>query len=83
LALLAVCLVQSEVPLARAQNAAILAGHVSSAEEGQMEGVVVSAKKDGATITVSVVTDKDGKYSFPTTKIGARPLPALDLCRRL
>jgi hypothetical protein len=60
-AVLAVCLGQAgfEVPLARAQNAAILTGHVSSVEEGPMEGVVVSAKKDGATITVSVVTDSD------------------------
>jgi hypothetical protein len=71
-AVLAVGLVQAgfEVPLARAQNAAILTGQVSSVEEGPMEGVVVSAKKDGATITVSVVTDKDGKYSFPAARLG-------------
>ena len=31
-----------------------LVGQVSSQEEGPMEGVVVSAKKDGSTITVSV-----------------------------
>ena len=70
-AVLAVGLVQAgfEVPPARAQNAAILTGHVSSVEEGPMEGVVVSAKKDGATITVSVVTDKDGKYSFPAARL--------------
>jgi virginiamycin B lyase len=60
-AVLAVGLLQAEVPLARAQSAAILTGHVSSAEEGAMEGVVVSAKKDGATLTVSVVTDKEGR----------------------
>jgi virginiamycin B lyase len=68
-AVLAVGLVQAGVPLARAQNAAILTGHVSSAEEGAMEGVVVSAKKDGATLTVSVVTDKEGRYGFPAAKL--------------
>jgi virginiamycin B lyase len=34
-----------------------------------MEGVVVSARKDGATFTVSVVTDKEGRYSFPAAKL--------------
>ena len=46
-----------------------LAGQVSSAEEGPMEGVVVSAKKDGSTITVSVITDKQGHYSFPASRL--------------
>ncbi len=68
-ALLAVGLVQVEIPPARAQSAVTLTGRVSSAEEGLMEGVVVSAKKDGATFTVSVVTDKEGKYTFPATKL--------------
>jgi hypothetical protein len=50
----------------------VLEGHaivISSAEEGPMEGVVVSARKDGATITVSVVTDKEGKYTFPAARL--------------
>ena len=38
-----------------------LTGTVTSSEEGLMEGVVVSAKKNGSTITVSVVGDEDGK----------------------
>ena len=41
-------------PPAAAQT---LSGQVTSAEEGPMEGVVVSAKKEGTTITVSVVTN--------------------------
>jgi len=53
----------------RALAAGQLAGQVSSAEEGNMEGVVVSAKKAGSTITVSVVSDADGKFSFPTAKL--------------
>jgi streptogramin lyase len=49
--------------------AAVLTGKVSSAEEGAMEGVLVSAKKAGSTITVTVVTDKDGRYSFPAGRL--------------
>src|SRR5262245_62202414 len=48
---------------------AALAGKVTSAEEGAMEGVVVSARKDGSTIRVSVVTDAQGRYSFPASKL--------------
>jgi len=63
---------------AHAQAAAALAGQVSSAEEGNMEGVVVSAKKEGSTITVSVVTGKDGRFSFPVSRLepGAYTLKA-------
>lgn len=42
-----------------------LTGHVSSAEEGKMEGVLVSAKRDGSTITVTVDSDTQGRYHFP------------------
>jgi streptogramin lyase len=52
-----------------AQTAAALTGQVSSAEEGNMEGVVVSAKKDGSTITVSVVSDAQGRFSFPANRL--------------
>ena len=47
-----------------------LTGQVSAAEEGAMEGVLVSAKRDGATVTVTVVTDKQGRYSFPAGRLG-------------
>src|ERR1700758_1881886 len=52
-----------------AQSAAPLSGQVSSAEEGAMEGVVVSAKKAGSTITVSVISDDKGHFSFPAAKL--------------
>ena len=68
-ALLAVGLFQVGEPAAWAQGATPLTGHVSSAAEGLMEGVVVSARKDGATFTVSVVTDKAGIYRFPADKL--------------
>src|SRR6185295_374611 len=54
---------------AHAQAPAALAGKVSSAEEGAMEGVLVSAKKTGSTITVTVVSDAEGRYRFPEKKL--------------
>ena len=54
---------------AQAQPARALSGEVSSTEEGKMEGVVVSAKKDGSTISVSVVTDATGRYAFPAARL--------------
>jgi streptogramin lyase len=34
-----------------------------------MEGVLVSAKKVGGTITITVVTDKSGRYEFPQDRL--------------
>src|SRR5258708_20585330 len=42
---------------------------VSSAEENAMEGVLVSATKEGSTVTFTVVTGKDGRFSFPASKL--------------
>jgi streptogramin lyase len=39
------------------------------AEQGALEGVLVSAKKVGSTVTITVVSDKDGRYSFPAAKL--------------
>jgi virginiamycin B lyase len=46
-------------------NAPALAGTVTSQQEGLMEGVVVNARRDDANFTVSVVSDAQGKFSFP------------------
>src|SRR6266702_3394283 len=54
---------------AQAQAAVALTGQVSSAEEGAMEGVVVSAKRDGSTISISVVTDARGRFAFPAARL--------------
>jgi streptogramin lyase len=54
---------------AQAQSAVALTGKVRSATEPVMEGVVVSAKKDGSTITVSVITDDKGQYRFPAARL--------------
>jgi streptogramin lyase len=54
---------------AQAQKAAPLSGQVSSAEEPAMEGVLVSAKKDGSNVTTTVVSDDKGKFSFPAGRL--------------
>src|SRR5215469_4742656 len=55
-------------PLAR-EPVAALAGLVSSPQSGAMEGVLVSASKTGSSVTVTVVTDKDGRFSFPASRL--------------
>jgi len=52
-----------------AQAGAALTGVVSSQEEGRMEGVLVTARRDGANFDVSVVSDAQGLYSFPRTHL--------------
>jgi streptogramin lyase len=52
-----------------ADGAAALTGQVTSGEEGAMEGVLVTAKKAGSTVAVTVVTGKDGRYSFPASRL--------------
>ena len=54
---------------AQAQNGAAITGTVSSTQEGMMEGVIVSAKKDGSHITISVVSDDKGHYAFPAGRL--------------
>jgi len=57
---------------AQAQTASpALTGHVGSADEANMEGVLVSASKPDSTVTVTVVSDKDGRFSFPANKLAA------------
>lgn len=70
LLVLGVCglLVPTGVLKAQKENSA-LTGVVSSSAEGVMEGVLVSAKPVVGTITTTVVTDKLGRYSFPTRKL--------------
>ncbi|TMH40184.1 MAG: hypothetical protein E6H54_19685 [Betaproteobacteria bacterium] len=54
--------------LAAAPAAAQLNGTISS-PDGALEGVVVSARKDGAPVTVSVVTDASGRFAFPAGRL--------------
>src|SRR6201996_8038438 len=57
-----------QVP-SHAQNQEAIAGQVSSAAEGAMEGVVVTAHKDGSIVSVSVATDAKGHYAFPENRL--------------
>jgi len=52
-----------------AQGGSALSGVVRSEAEGTMEGVVVTARREGATFDVSVVSDARGTYSFPRTHL--------------
>ena len=59
----------SDPAVAQNHGSAALTGTVSSSEEGKMEGVVVSAKRPGSTIMVSVSTNAQGQYSFPQDRL--------------
>jgi streptogramin lyase len=48
---------------------AALTGQVTSAKEGAMEGVLVTAKKDGSNMSVTVVSDEKGRYTFPAGRL--------------
>src|ERR1700733_3163327 len=48
----------------------LLTGSITSASGQKLEGVQVSAKKEGTTITTSVYTDLNGDYFFPAMADG-------------
>jgi len=48
----------------------LLTGSITSASGQKLEGVQVSAKMEGATITTSVYTDLNGEYFFPAMADG-------------
>ncbi|MGA2944779.1 MAG: carboxypeptidase-like regulatory domain-containing protein, partial [Xanthobacteraceae bacterium] len=50
-------------------SAQTLSGSVSSADEGAMEGVLVSAQKAGSPIIVTVVSDERGHFNFPDGRL--------------
>lgn len=54
---------------ATAAPKAALTGIVSSDAEGKMEGVLVSAKRAGGKVTVTVISDKNGVYAFPKDRL--------------
>jgi virginiamycin B lyase len=55
---------------AEAASAAALAGKVTGPDGAPLEGVVVTANKFSSTITISVVSQADGGYSFPADRLG-------------
>ena len=71
IAVLAMSLTNADLR-AQDSDSVALSGTVSSQqEEGRMEGVVVNARREGANFTVSVVSNAQGKYSFPRTHLEA------------
>jgi streptogramin lyase len=60
-------------PALAQSNPAALSGKVTSDREGPVEGVLVSVKKQGSTITTTVVTDAKGEYAFPATRLEPGP----------
>ncbi|MGN6715761.1 MAG: carboxypeptidase-like regulatory domain-containing protein, partial [Candidatus Binatia bacterium] len=43
----------------------VVAGTITSIAGEKMAGVIVSARREGSTITTSVFTDETGNYYFP------------------
>jgi len=68
LASIGIALLQAGPAPAQAQSAA-LTGQVSSPDEPAMEGVLVSARKAGSNVTVTVVSNEQGHYSFPADRL--------------
>lgn len=54
---------------ANAENTPSLTGQIVGPDGAPLEGVVVSANSYPSTITVSVVSGADGRYSFPAGKL--------------
>jgi streptogramin lyase len=54
---------------AHSQQTVALSGRVISAREPAMEGVLVSAKREGSNKTVTVVSRADGRYAFPSDRL--------------
>ena len=46
-----------------------LTGHVASSNEGTMEGVLISAQRDGSPISVTVISGADGRFTFPADRV--------------
>jgi virginiamycin B lyase len=51
------------------QPVATLTGMVTSDAEGHMGGVLVTARPEGANVTVTVISDDQGHYAFPPGKL--------------
>src|SRR6185369_1647070 len=60
-------------PALAAAEGVALSGTVTSREEGPMEGVLVSAQREGSPITVTVVSDAKGHFLFPAGRLAPGP----------
>jgi virginiamycin B lyase len=60
---------QPHAAMGQQHTAPAVQGVVTSAEEGAMEGVLVSLKQDGSPLRITVVSDAQGHYAFPRAKL--------------
>src|SRR6266851_4183387 len=58
------------IPISARAADALLSGSITSAAGEKLDGVTVSAKAEGATITTTVYTDDSGNYYFPPLPTG-------------
>ena len=65
----AVALDMSIEVVAESSDKMALIGTVSSVQDGPIEGVLISAKKDHSTISLTVVSDVQGRYAFPAARL--------------
>src|SRR5579863_10414432 len=67
--ILVFCAVIALMGVTLAQGAAtpesVMRGRVTSSDGKPLEGVPVSARAEGQTVTTAVYTDRDGRYFFP------------------
>ena len=54
---------------AQEANTLALSGMVSAQDETKLEGVLVTARLDGAAHSITVVSNEDGEYSFPRSHL--------------
>src|SRR5207247_3646758 len=66
----ALCLGFAGFLTAQTPSSSALTGRVTSQAEGAMEGVLIGAKKVGSTISIWVVSNAQGQYSFPRERMG-------------
>ena len=69
IACVALLLVHPRSLVAQRDHAPALTGQVTSTEEGPMEGVLISARRAGSTVTTTVVSDQQGRYQFPRARL--------------
>ena len=67
--ILGVFLLAAGFPAAAEPVDMALVGNISSTPEGRMEGVLVNARKQRSSVTVTVVSDAQGHYAFPANKL--------------
>src|SRR3954470_17929362 len=58
---------------ADAADPSLLSGTVTSKQEGPMEGVLVTAQREGSPVAVTVVSDAKGHFQFPSGRLHPGP----------